>query len=356
MKEIDVNFFSKIKVINPGFYDKKMNNAKTCNEFVEKEITLTEKARRVFSVKCMTVNEKRDYLLSKTEEYFREHKKMPFAKYKIPESRFGLGSFLSRVRCGIIKLTEIQNKRLLDLDTKFFTLKIKRINIDRIVQELIKFYKEKQRMPSLEEKIVLKDLGEINLGTYWTTIKSNKNKSFTDQHRQLILKEFPNAFNHYQEVVDKCIEFLDSKKRLPYCENDKIQMYGKEYSIGKTFTKIQRNPEKHLWKNLTRQLEEKDPLWRLGLAERKILKKLEKCFDFFNKNNSNWPKQCEENKNHPLDLEGGEDGKIFDIGVFWNNVKSGATTISESSYQEIIQLDSTLVINKKRKRGDISQN
>jgi hypothetical protein len=173
--------------------------------------------------------------------------------------------------------------------------------MDRGVQELIKFYKEKQRMPFLEEKIDLEDLGEINLGQYWNTIKSNGNKSFTDQHRQLILKEFPNAFNYYQEVVDKCIEFHDNKGRWPLCRDDKIQMHGKEYGIGRTFMKIQRNPEKNLSENLTRQLEEKDPLWRLNLTERKILKKLDKVFEFFKKNHSNWPTQCEKNKNHPLD-------------------------------------------------------
>ncbi len=62
MKEIHVNFFSKLKVLNPGFYDDKMNNTKTCKEFVEKEITLTEETRKIFSVKCMTVKEKHDYL------------------------------------------------------------------------------------------------------------------------------------------------------------------------------------------------------------------------------------------------------------------------------------------------------
>lgn len=40
----------------------------------------------------MTVKEKHDYLLTKTEEFYKEHKKMPFARYKIPESNFGLRS------------------------------------------------------------------------------------------------------------------------------------------------------------------------------------------------------------------------------------------------------------------------
>jgi hypothetical protein len=336
-----------------------MNNAKTCNEFVEKEITLTEKARRNFSVKCMTVSEKHDYLLSKTEEYFRKHKKMPFTRYKIPESGFGLGSWLSNVRRGIIKLSEIQRTKLLDLDPNFFVLKLKRINIDRGVQELIKFYKEKQRMPFQEEKVVLEDLGEINLGNYWSKIKNNGNKSFTDQHRQLILKEFPNAFDSCfidkKTLVDKCIEFHDSKGRPPFCRNDKIQMYGKEYSIGVTFWKLQKNPDKFLTEELIRQLKEKDPLWRLNLTERKILKKLEKCFDFFKKNRSNWPKQCEENKNHPLDLDGGKEGETFDIGQFWNSVKTGNTSISDIYYKKILELDSTITINKKRKREEISQ-
>jgi superfamily II DNA or RNA helicase len=352
MKEIDVNFFSKLKILNPGFYDDKMNNANTCKEFIEKEITLTEETRKIFSVKCMTVREKHDFLLTKTEEHFKKHGKLPLQKYKIPESKFGLGKWLCDVRRGVINLLQNQNERLVNLDPNFFISRIKRINIDRIVQEVIKFSKEKGRMPYKGEKVVLKDLGEINLGNFWERIKSKKNKSFTDQHREMILEVFPNAFDpcfiDKQELVDKFIEFEEKEGRWPYYEKkDKIQMNGKEYLIGLSFIRIQKNPDKFLTKDLITKLEEKDPLWRLNLTERTTLKKLEKCLEFFKKNNNNWPTCSEKNKNYPLDEK-----ETFNIGVFWSDVKSGHTSISEISRKKILELDSTFVINKKRKREE----
>ena len=76
--------------------------------------------------------------------------------------------------------------------------------------------------------------------------------------------------------------------------------------------------------------------------------KIEKCIEFFKKNNERWPKQ-QENKNYPL-----ENGETFDLGTFWKSVKSGKTSISEDLHKEIVKLDSTVVIknreNKKRKR------
>ena len=128
-------------------------------------------------------------------------------------------------------------------------------------------------------------------------------------------------------------------------------MNGKEYSIGKSFVKIQRNPDKYVSENLITKLKEKDPLWRLGLTERKTLKKLDRCFDFY-KEYEYWPKQCEQNRNYPLDDGDGEGAETFDIGTFWRSVKAGQTSISDIYYKKIIQLDSTFVINKKRKRKD----
>jgi superfamily II DNA or RNA helicase len=346
IKEEDPLFISKIRLLKTGIFEDDIDTPEKSSEFIESVQQATKELQTKWTIKCMTVSETRDYYLDKTEEYFKEHKKLPPAKFKIPGFDFGLGYWLCHVRRGIINLLQNQNERLVKMDAKFFTPKLKKINIDRIVQELLKFGKEKQRMPYKGEKVVLKDLGEINLGNFWEKIKSKKNKSFTDQHRQMILEVFPNAFDpcfiDKQELVDKFIEFEEKEGQWPLLRKDKIQMNGKEYSIGLSFVRVQRNPEKYLTKDLIIKLEDKDLLWRLNLTERTTLKKLEKCFEFYKKYHR-WPKQ-QENKIYPLG-----DGETFDIGIFWNNVKS-RTSISETSYQEILKLDSTFSIGKKRKR------
>ncbi len=110
--------------------------------------------------------------------------------------------------------------------------------------------------------------------------------------------------------------------------------------------RVQKNPDKYLSKDLITKLEEKDPLWRLTFNERRTLTKLEKCFEFYKKYQY-WPTDCKKNKNYPLD-----DGETFDIGVFWYSIKIGNTTISDIYYKKNLELDPTVVINKKRKRED----
>ena len=128
LKEIDVTFFSKLKILNSGFYDESMDNTKTCNEFIEKEFSISEKTRGIFSVKCMTVKEKYDYYLEKTEDYFRQHGRMPPLSYIIPESGSRLGIFLNNVKFHSTRLSEAQKQRLLNLNPDFFVYEDKTIN------------------------------------------------------------------------------------------------------------------------------------------------------------------------------------------------------------------------------------
>jgi hypothetical protein len=166
----------------------------------------------------------------------------------------------------------------------------------------------------------------------------------------------PKAFDKIQvqieiaEAVDKFLEFEKKNKRWPLRQDDKMEINGEFYWIGDKFRRVQLDPRKYLSEELIQKLEIRDSLWTLTLTEKNTLKKIEKCFEFYKKNNERWPKR-EENKNYPLG-----NGETFDIGRFWDNVKKGTTKISEESHKEIVKLDSSVVIkikeNRKRKRDE----
>lgn len=346
LKEIDVTFFSKLKILNSGFYDESMDNSKTCNEFIGKEFLISEKTRAIFSVKCMTVTEKYDYYLDKTEDYFRQHGRMPPRSYIIPESGSRLGFFLNHVKFNSTRLSEAQKKRLLNMKPDFFVSRTK-LSTPRIVQELLKFEKKHKRLPYSKETIILEEDGnEFKIGQHWEMIKRNRKPDFTEKLRQDILNVVPKAFDkveiEIEQIVDKFLEFEEINKRWPLRQDDKMEINGVLYSIGQKFRAVQLNPRKYLSEELIQKLEERDSLWTLTSTERTTLKKIEKCFEFYKKNNERWPKR-EENKNYPLG-----NGETFDIGRFWDNVKKGTTKISEESHKEIVKLDSTIIIKIKR--------
>ena len=215
-----------------------------------------------------------------------------------------------------------------------------KLSTPRIVEELLKFEKKHKRLPYPKETIILEEDGsKFQLGQHWDQIKQNKKPDMTEKLRQDILNVVPKAFDKVEieigQIVDKFLEFEEINKRWPLRQDDKMEINGVLYWIGKKFRKVQLDPRKYLSEELIQKLEERDSLWILTLTERTTLKKIEKCIEFFKKKNKRWPKQ-RENKNYPL-----ENGETFDIGMFWNNIKSGITSISEESQKEIIKLDST---------------
>jgi len=292
------------------------------------------------------VKEKYDYYLEKTEDYFRQHGRMPPRSYIIPESGSRLGKFLHNVKFNSTRLSEAQKQRLLNMKPDFFVSRKKstKLSTPRIVEELLKFEKKHKRLPFRRETIILEEDGsKYPLGRHWDMIKRKKKPDMTDKLRQDILNVFPKAFDkvfiEIGQIVDKFLEFEEINKRWPYDkQNDKMEINGKIYWIGVKFRRVQLDSRKYLSEELIQKLEIRDSLWILTLTERTTLKKVEKCIEFYKENNQRWPKETE-NKNYPL-----ENGETFDIGRFWKSVKSGNTSISEDSHKEIVKLDPTVKI------------